>query len=363
MNEKVTNIQVCLLYAGAVISYNLMDMAKIMLDNCPTGGWFSITLVAIISGSFFKYICYIPYKYENQNISEYINKLLNKPLAILFVLIYLGVYMFALSSTIRITCELTKNILLPNTPKYFTALCMYLLIFFAIKKGLPTILRLSQIYGILGMIIIFLICVILSSKVDITRLKPWFVLSQFPLYMKGIYVIFSKFVGPDMIFLVKLNKKDNKNLPKHLVITISILLLIYLSLSQICIAVIGPESVILYRNVFFTVARRVALYNMDFLKRLDGMFSFGWLIIIFVSLIIYGYASTFYANILLPKFKMTNLSLGILTISFILAFIPNDLGVISHLTTLMSPFYMFVCTIAPVMLGFIARRKKEKKVS
>lgn len=372
----IRDSQLGFMILGAFVVYNFMDAGKNMYRYASTGGWISMFFVFLLSAMLLKIIVYIMFTFCGETSLTIFPKVLGRRIAMYVFFMNGIIYMFLTCANIRLSGEIIKYTVLPNTPLVVTCALMAFLTLYGLLKRLPTIVRLSEIYGYLGLGIIMLIALVMSFRVDFYNLRPFFALSDVGCYINGIWRLYGNFIGLDVLFLLPLNSEANKHFNKNGTIALFILYVMFIFVGNVSIGIMGPEDIQNHINIFFIASRVVNVEYLDFLRRLDGFFYVGWFITIFLALIIYGYISTTYLREFCrlfsenhmkkikrwnfyKKLKKTfkdsyiNTAVFVSVWALIVAVLPKNVQEAMYFIKKMEFVFIFITTMVPIYIGYL----------
>lgn len=390
-SNSIKDIQICFMIVGAYVVYNFMDAGKNMYKHASTGGWVSMLFVLFISIVIFKMIIFIMFTFEGENAISIFPKLFGKNIALFLFFTNGFFYMFNTCANIRVSGEIIKYTVLPNTPLVITGILMGILVLYGLLKGLPTIVRLSEIYGYIGILIILLIAILVSVKIDIYNIRPIFSKLDIRCYLKGIKPLYVNFVGLDILFVLPLYKKNNASITKKGIVTLCALYIFFVFIGTVTIGVMGTNEVENHIHVFFIATRIVNIEYLDFLRRLDGFFYIGWFVTVFLAIIIYGYIATFYLKAFIEalikrlsarkrlsafffkaetffifqvfKTSYARVSLLVATLSVLIAYMPQNLQEVMYLLNKLDFLYIFITSVIPIFACYMCwiYTKKQRR--
>ncbi|SKC85608.1 GerAB/ArcD/ProY family transporter [Maledivibacter halophilus] len=359
MNNTLTDRQIAFILFGIVVGYGIMPMAKNVAEGAGTGGWFTLLIATIISIIFTYMVTYLGYVHRNKTIYEYSEILVGKFLTKIFMIIYIVYFFLFFTIIVRMSSEVIRLTILLKTPVWVLCLLFLIVVYYAVSRGIRTIARICEIYGLMIIIFLLIIQISIFTQGEIVNLKPFFVIDDIKLYISAISTIIFPFIGIEILTVIPFDKKENsKRLFLYNILIIALIGFLYILVVQSCISVMGVDGIILYKDSLLATIRRIDIPYLQFFRRLDGIFLPIWIISLFCTLILAAYGSIFLTGKLFKKFQHKKIFFIIFTASFIVAQIPRTINDIEKLLDYTS--YLGVIVVAPIpILLFIATKVKK----
>ena len=175
---------------------------------------------------------------------------------------------FILEELTTLTNFMTSFYLL-NTPNYIISLCSIIICLYVISKGIHSILKTSEIFFYLSILISVITLIILSTYVDISHFRPILLISNNSLIKStSIYALYTTV---PLITLLNL-KNDGKDLIK-LYLFSSLLLII---LIIIITGIFGPEFVQILRFPEYIILKRIKI--LSFIEKIESLLSITYIL-------------------------------------------------------------------------------------
>lgn len=354
MNNSLTNRQIALIIYCTIVGYGIVNIPRDVADAGETGGWISLVILTLVVVLFTYIITYVSYISQEKDLYEYSKMLTGSFFSYIFIFIY-SIYFFVFFAMItRIYSETVHITILPKTPPWAIAFLFFIVVQYALKKGIEAIARVCEIYGIINIIGNIFMGIILFTQGNSINLRPAFVKEDILSYTVGIPKLVFIFLGVEMILFIPLNKKSNKNVFKYTTIIVGVTGLLYLLLSEAVISVVGVETVMLYEASLFNVVRGVDVQYLEIFRRLDGIYIIIWTFNMFCSVSLWGYGVITCINKVFKNSQGGNRVIYITLLAFIVSRIPgstNDVknilkynGYLGYLTTFLIPSILLIIT-------------------
>lgn len=343
---------------GLTVGYGILPLTKNIVEKTGTGGWFSLLIATIISVIYTYIWTYLGYIHENKTVDEYSKELVGKYISFIFVSIYIIYSFVSFTVVVRLASELTKLIILIKTPIWILSLMMFIIVYYAVIKGLRSIARLCEIYGVIIIIAFLITITALFTQGKLINLKPFFITEDIKMYIKAIPVTITPLIGMELIGIIPLNRKiNNKKVFKYTTIMVGFIGILYILEVEACVSIMG-ESVINYKDVFLAAVRRTDIPALQFLQRLDGILIVFWLMGVFCTIILWGYGVTLLTSKYCKKIHFNFVALIVVVVGFILSRVPKTLDQADEILNYATYLGFIFTGIIPIILIIITKIKK-----
>lgn len=363
MKDFLTNRQISLILYASIVGYGVIDLPTVVAENSGTGAWFSISIVTCIFVLFTYIITYLQFTYEGKTIYDYSEKLIGKLMTNIFSTIAMIYFILFFSIVCRGYCETINTIMLPKTPIIYLCLITYIVICYALIKGINTIARTCEIYIILSIIGFIFINLILCTKGKLVNIKPFFNISEITRYIKSSTNLIFPFLGIEVLFTIPVNKTINKGIFKYTNLMIVFIGLMYIFISESTISNIGVSTAVLLKNTVFQAVYGIDIPYLEFLRRPDGIYIVFWSLNAVCTLCAWGYAAVVTTSKLIRVNNSKSIIIIVTSISFIISQIPKNGEQIKSIIKYNSYLGVVIAIIIPTILFLITKvRKYDKKV-
>ncbi|MCT4595965.1 MAG: spore germination protein [Anaeromicrobium sp.] len=362
MNESLTNRQIAFVIIGIVVGYGILGLPKNVTENAGTGAWFTLLMATGITMIFTYVITYLPYVHKNKTIYEYGNILVGKYITHIIMCVYI-LYFFMLSSmSVRMSSETIKLMVLINTPIWALTLLFMVVVYYAVRKGLGTIGRVCEIYGLIIIIGAIVIHLSIFTQGKLIKLKPFFVVANMQAYIKATLVTIFPFLGIEILMVIPFEKKNNsKKIFKYTGLTVGFIGLFYILIVESCISVMGVDSIIYYKDALFATVRRVDIKSLEFLERIDGIFIMLWIMSIFCTICLETYGAILLISKYLKNTNFSVISLIVIVLCYIVAQIPQTVSEVEKIMDYISYCTLITAGLIPAILFLITKVKESHK--
>lgn len=361
MNNFLTNRQISFIMYCIIVGYGIINLPKNAAKAADTGGWVSIVIATIIFLFITYLITYLQYIHEGKTLYEYSNELVGKFVTLIFIFICIAYSFIFLSMLIRLYCETIKITILPKTPIIYLSFLFYLVIFYALTKGLNVIARMCEIYGALSIINFIFINSILFTQGKIINIRPFFTPSDILLYLKGIPQMILPLLGMEVLFFLPINKAKNKNIFKYTVLTVAFIGILYIFVVESTTSVVGVDSIVNHNANVFSIIKGVDVHYLEFLRRLDGVYIGVWTMNAICASSLWAYGTTIFVNKLFKNTQYKHISFIVILLSFIVSQTPKNKELVESIITYDSYFGIMVFFVIPFILFIVMKVKKHDK--
>ncbi|OAA92701.1 GerAB/ArcD/ProY family transporter [Clostridium coskatii] len=236
MREKeiITTNQFIWMLFCIVTSFSGLQVIRLLIFQARRNAWLSVILAWILDVLLAVVYAYMGIRFPGQNMVQYsitiLGKKLGKIIGILFPIFFLLV-----SAVLQRSLSIILNmVFFPKTPVELLLISSYLVIAYAVFKGIEVIGRVSEILGpfFLFSLILFFSFAIPDIKLD--RLKPQLEAGLYPA-LTGTPLILS-FIGICIImgmYIPICNHPENGFIAKFTAVSLGILIILMLVISTI----------------------------------------------------------------------------------------------------------------------------------
>jgi spore germination protein len=363
MNNNVTNRQISFILYCIIVGYGIINLPKSAAEAGGTGGWVSIIISTLLFIPITYMLTYLQYVYEGKTIYEYSQILVGKFTTYVFMFIYIIYFFLYFTFLIRIFCETISLTILSKTPVMYLSILFYIVVGYAMLKGLNTIGRLCEMYGFLSIIFFIFFSYILFTQGKLVNITPIFVPDDIFIYFKGITKMFLPLLGMEILTIIPISKNNNKNIFKYTTLMVAFIGVFYVYIVESVLSVVGVESIIHTKASIFVVAKGVNVFYLEFLRRLDGIYIFVWTLNIVCALSLWGYGATFLISKTFNNIRYNFIVVFVIFLSFIVSGIPKTMEQVEKFMTNLSYAGIMVFFLIPCILLLITKVKKyDKKI-
>ncbi|WP_066826848.1 GerAB/ArcD/ProY family transporter [Clostridium tepidiprofundi] len=358
MNESLSNKQIIFIIYGTIVGYGIVGLPRKAVEAAGTSGWICILIAGIISTFVTHMILYLSYVYKDKTLFEYSNILVGKYITYVFVSIYIIYFFIMFTMITRISSEVIRLTILLETPQMVLCIFFYLVAYYAVMKKIRVVGRLNEIYSIITICFIVSIQLTMFSQGKLINLKPYVVTSDVVVYFINSFKMIFSFLGMEILVAIPLTKENDKKIFKYSSFMIIGLTFLYIILTESCIALMGVDDVIHYKDVLFVAIRRVDIQPLQFLRRMDGIFISAWIMVIICSVMLFSYGAILFVDKLFNKIKYNIIVFVVFVLSFVFSQIPKTIAQIEKIIDMLSYLGVVTVLIIPLILFIITKVKR-----
>ncbi|MDP4177668.1 MAG: endospore germination permease [Bacillota bacterium] len=361
MENSITNRQISFMIYTIIVGYGVINIPKDAAEIAGTGSWVTILILTIVFMMVTYIITYLQYVYKDKTLFEYGQQLVGKFITYVLIII-LAIYFFIyFTMIVRIYSETIVLIMLFKTPEIYLCLLLYIVVFYALIKGINVIARLCEVYGLINILGFILVNSLLISKGRLVNIRPLFVTADLMTYLKGAVNIILPFLGMEALFFIPINKTNNKSIFRYTVMMIAFIGILYIYIVETIISIIGVESVINLKTAFFTVVRGIDINSLEFLRRLDGVCVIYFTMNVICGVSLWGYGTITFTNKIFNKIKYKYIAIIVTIIGFIVSQLPKTKFQAEFILKYNSYVGFLIVIVIPIILFVITKVKKYDK--
>jgi spore germination protein len=364
VNSSLTGKQISYLLFGITMGYAVLSIPKNVAEKGGTGGWMVVIVGVIITIVLSQMFIYVGTYFTNETMDEYLPKLTGNFISYCIIIIF-AIYTFLVGTLIaRLTCETIRLTMLIHTPVW--ALCVLLLFvsFYSMTKSFQSLGRIAEIFGMIIIIFGIMIFTIIFTQGKITNIKPIFAFSEID-FFGTLSVIGFSLTGLEIFPIIPMHN-NKKEISKNIIIIQLIIGFMYILIIECCISVMGVESIIKYEETLFATMRRIELPQLQFLKRIDGIFLIVWLLALYFTVLYECYITVYFTEKLIKVNKASDknkniIILIIFIISIIVCLAPSSLLETKSILNIIGYVGIGINIGLPLILFILTKLKKNKK--
>lgn len=363
MNKAITNRQISFMLYCITVGYGVINLPSDAAQGAGTGAWFSILISTIIFVGIIYLVTYLQYTFEGKTLYEYGQVLLGKFATYAIISIYIVYFFINFSMLGRLYAAAIRIIFLINTPTAAIIILFYIVVLYALIKGINTISRVCELYGILNIVGFISINLLFIMKGRVVHIRPLFIGQNLSIYFKGIFKIILAFLGLEILFAIPLNRKYNRKVSKYITFIMIVIGILYISIVESTISVTGIDIIVNYDLTLFNVIRSVDTYYLELFRRFDGIFMIYWSMNIICAVCLWGYGTITFISKIAKNVKYKHIAVTTTTVAAIAAIIPKTKNQAEEIIKYNSYLGVILNIVVITSLLLIIRvRKNVKKV-
>lgn len=356
-NDKISLRQLQILLILDIFGAGVIFLPRIAAEYAEQDAWICIIL-ATLAVMFFAFIMVsVAKRFPNQSFVDYTSKLLSRPIGILLSIVFVIKMTLSASFILRFFVEISREILLENTPFSVVGGIMLIICAYSASKGLEGRARLAEILIFVVILPLIFVCIVAASDVDFSNVLP-IVSSDTENILRGGYEALFAFTGLELCMLIfpRLNKTGDA--VKSIVTAAAALGFLMTVITVVAIAKFGPFG--LKRQLWPVLEMMDAIDSPgSLLERQGALVMSFWIVSVFASINAYLYHSSIMLKEICKKGKHSMYILILLPVIFGLSFFPSNIfealeyiNVVNH--TLGAAFIIVV----PAVLLIVAKLRK-----
>jgi spore germination protein len=231
---------------------------------------------------------------------------------------------------------------------------------YAASKGITNLGRIFVFLGIIIILMALTIHTVMFILGDIKNIRPFYDPSETGTYLRGISTTVIAFLGYEVLTVIPLTKQNGKKVIFYSAGAILAAGLFYSFIIESCYAILGIDDIVNYKDALIVAIRRIDAPFFQFLKRLDIIFIFAWLMAIFSTLSILIYTLNEYSCKLLSRVNKFTVLIIMAVLVFIASLLPQNLDSASAILSLFTGYTGLIpAFLIPLILLIIAKVKKN----
>jgi spore germination protein len=361
MTNFLTNKQISFILYCIIIGYGITNLPKNAAEVAGTGMWLTLLITTIIFMFITYMVTYLQYVFEGETIFEYSNRLVGSIITYLFIIIMLIYFFIYFSMIIRLYGEVIKLTFLFDTPVAAISLLFFIVICYALTKGINVIARICEIYGLINLLGFILISSLLITTGKLINIKPLFVMENLTTYLKGVKEMVFPFLGMEALLFLPISRTKNKKIFKYTTFMVGFIGIFYIFVAECTLSVVGAEALEYIKESMLTVIRGVDIYYLEFLRRMDGLYVIFWTMNILCAVSLWGYGITLFTSKIIKKLKFNFIAISVTALSYIASQISKNKDQIELILKYNSYLGIVVSAVIPGILLMITKVKKYDK--
>lgn len=363
MDQRLNNRQIAFTLFGAIVGYGVVGLPKDIASIVGTGGWFFLLMATVIAAMVACVITYLGYIHENKTFYEYSQLLVGKSITSVFMILYIVYFFLLFAMVVRISSEIIRLTILIRTPVWAISLLFFIVIYYAVSKGLKTIAGICEFYGLIIIVFAIFIHTVMFTQGELIHLRPFFHFEDLQTYIKVGKEAIIPFLGMEVLIFIPIGQENKKRIFQNVIGMIIFIGILYIVVVESCLSVIGMDDIIHYKDALIAAIRRVDVTYLEFLSRLDGLFLVAWIMAIFTTVALYAYGTVFCIQQRFPDNYSPRLPAVVITGAFMVSQIPETMDEIEKVISYVGYLGILAALAIPMLLLIVAKVKAyaEKK--
>ncbi|WP_163970923.1 GerAB/ArcD/ProY family transporter [Oceanobacillus halotolerans] len=357
-DEKISDKEIMIAIPSMIVAVGILTLPRDLAENSLSAdGWIAI----LISGILFCFLTWMVAKlavqFPNETFFTYASRLVPKPVAIVFTLLYVVLGIMFAAYEVRELSDLAGNYLFDQTPVEVIALAFLLVVVYGASGSRAGIFRLNMMFfpiiGFIGVSIVFFSL----GWFKVENLLPMFETSLTD-HVETLKVSTLSYSGFSILLFYIALVRQPKKVPKMVVAGVSIAVLLYLILFITSVGVFGIATA----HLIYPIVElgKVIEVPGGFFERFESIFFVVWIMAIFnttlmaLDIAVYGLQSIF------TRIKKVKLLLFLTPLIFVISMFPQNYMEIALLGRFISYYELILTGFVTTLLLIIASRKGGK---
>ncbi len=176
-----------------ITSITVLEIPGLLIHSVGRDAWLAVMLAWFFDVLLAIVYAYMGLRFPGQNFIQYSVTILGKPFGRVLGLMFPLFFLLAASNLMKAIGILLSTMILPKTPMIVILTLGYLLIAYALKKGIEVVARVSEILSPIYLISFILLFITIIPSVKMDSLKPQLAEGFYPI-ISGSLLIWS-FIG------------------------------------------------------------------------------------------------------------------------------------------------------------------------
>lgn len=281
-NNKISLRQLQMLLLLDLFGTSVIILPRISGDIAGSDGWLIVLIAGVIMAVYTLLLNAVAHAYPEQTFVEITKSCLTKPVGILLSIGFAVKIILTAGLTLRIFCEIIRQMLLPTTPLFVTGAVLAVTAMFAASKGFECRGRLAELLTPIMFIPFLFIFVLAAFHTDYSNLKPMFHTDLQTLGKGAFYLLFT-FQGLDFLLLTHPYLVNEKKAGRSTFTAVLLLAVLMGGTTLLTIARFGEADV---KSKLWPVLQMMDSIDFpgSFLERQDIFMMWFWIISAFANL-------------------------------------------------------------------------------
>ncbi len=360
-DSKLNNFEAISIVLTVFVSYTLVSVLKTLIDDTKSALIINLIYIGIIGILLTLLIIRLMSKFPNSDIidiSEFLGgDVFKKTIGIIFI----SYFIFTSSILLRNFSECLKIVYYPMTNVLFIILAFIIAISVVSRLRFSSFAKVNSFILPIFLASVFFVFLANFNNFSFSNIFPILGSGAINIFVYGIGNLFA-FAGIGIIYFLPPMLKDNSNIKKVSLISVSIGI-IYFIITSITVLFLFSHSVEIDQiSILYSITRNIEFTG--FLERLDAAFVLIWIlqVVCFVTLNIHFSMNIFKK---ITKIKDTNpIAIPLTIITFSIALLPKNYAISYFLESVIYKYLnisiIFVLGISILIIANLKLRKKEK---
>lgn len=361
--DQILPLELGITLVGTVLGVGILTLPRSLVQQVGTAdGWISIILGGLIAMFIATLYMRLNRHFPDQNLLQFLaNGRIGKWLAKLLGFLFIIYFMLILAFEARVLSTVVNIYLLVNTPAEVILAIMFLVVAYAVTKGIQGIIHLNLLFVPICTFALIGIIVFNFKEFDIHKLLPIMPTGISPVVL-GVKKSLVSFLGIEILFFLLVYMKASKMKARTVNKSLGFVTFIYLLVTVLCYSTFTFESTEVIAFPTVELVKEIELPG-GFFERLESIVITVWIMTIFNTMsIILFLLNDSVKSLFFKKTKMIWMIATIIPLVYLLAFIPQSINE-AFLFGERVGFYGLFLIILSVVAGYLILWHRKRKAS
>ncbi|WEG17969.1 endospore germination permease [Alkalihalophilus pseudofirmus] len=358
---KISIRQFTILVILFTIGNTIINAPSIIAKQSGKDAWISSIIALILGLLLVLFYSYLGNKLGETSIFDYIKLVFGKVIGVIISLL-LCIYFFILSSILlRQLGDFLITHIIPETPLTAIFSLFLFIIVMAVRLGLETISRASEVFLPIVLLFIILFMIALTPEIELTQIQPILDEGIRPVLLASMTFLSIPYLQLVAFLTIIPNVDRKKKISTGFILGTLIGGIVLIIGTTLCLLVIGANQTDYYRYPYFYLAQKISIG--DIIERLEVFISLLWFVTIFFKLSILFYATTIGISqtFNLKEYRPIVLPLALILLIIALNISPN-INYFTHFhERYLLPYALSFGLLLPLLLLFVDKIKRVIK--
>ncbi len=360
MNQTISNRQIFAFISLALVGLTVVSLPSTMAINAGTGAWFTLLLSTLFFLIPTAILATLNRKFPGMTLFEYSERLVGKPLSVVFAVMYAVYFLGIFSFVARGAAEIIKADFLYRTPLKVTMLVLVLTSLYATSRGMTNLGRILELVLVFLLPTFFFLHLLMFAGGDKYNLLPLYNPSKTMTYLKAIPITAPAFLGFETLAVLPFHQNNLRLGRRYAMGGVVLAGILYILVVESCFSILGLPDIINYYDALVVAIRHIDAPYLEILRRVDFIFLVGWLASILCTLNIFNYGFHSIACSLFPRAGKWPVMAVVGAVAFSLGCWPESYGTnMKYFNTFLFAMAPFTSLGVPVLLMIMTRIRKD----
>ncbi|WPC41680.1 endospore germination permease [Clostridium sp. JS66] len=234
--EIISTNQFIWMLFSIITSFTTLQIPGLLIFHAGRSAWLSTLIAWVLDVLLALVYAYMGIRFPGQNFVQYSITILGKYLGRIVGLMFPLFFLTVTSLLMRAISTLISNTILPKTPMEIVLISGYILIAYAVKKGIEVVARVCEILGPIYLLSFISLFILIAPLLKINRLKPQFDNGFYPIFSGSLFIL--TFIGICIMmgmYIPVCNQIENGFMAKFIAVSIGVFVICTLVIFAICI--------------------------------------------------------------------------------------------------------------------------------